>query len=87
MFDDENTETTGEWMVRTGLDKKLLKLGEPLIKRTVCPGCGDPHRVQEAWTQATRSEPSQFLNEYIICTAPTDSVFGSDVFRADGRFE
>ena len=56
-----------------------------LIKKTECPYCSEYHRVQEAWTQATRGEPSRFLNEYILCfnVAP-DSTFGAETYTPEG---
>ena len=44
---------------------------------TRCPECTQQHLIKEAWTQATRQEPSQFLTEYILCSTAGDDRFGA----------
>ena len=56
---------------------------------TQCPQCGNMHEVREASTQATRYQPSVFLNEYLLCPALGDSMstFGMvSAQTADKRF-
>ena len=48
---------------------------------TRCPECQKQHPIQEAWTQVTRYEPSQFLGEYIRCPQDADR-FGSTLVKA-----
>ena len=48
---------------------------------TRCPECAKQHEIKEAWTQATRYEPSQFLGEYIHCFDSADA-FGARTIKA-----